>query len=58
MSRDLSTWFFVTCFVGIGAGIDLKSIGARDLSVISLGLVIPLILGVYALLLSMYVLHW
>jgi uncharacterized integral membrane protein (TIGR00698 family) len=48
LSRDLSNWFFVTCFVGIGAGIDIKSINAQDIAIIGSGVLMTLIIGLYA----------
>lgn len=56
MSNNLSTWFFVVCFVGIGAGIDLKELGRQDLSVISFGFVMTFILWIYAYLYSTIIL--
>lgn len=56
LSRELSSWFFVTCFVGIGAEIDLKSIGVQELTVLGFGLVMALLLGLYAYLVSTFIL--
>ncbi len=56
LAGNLSTWFFVTCFVGIGAGIDLKSIGTQDLTVIGFGFVMTIILGLYAFAFSRFIL--
>ena len=50
LARDLSTWFFVTCFVGIGAGIELKELGKHDLAVIGLGFVTTFLLWLYVYL--------
>jgi len=47
-SDELSTWFFVTCFVGIGAGIDIKSLGTRDLTVLGIGFLMTILLALYA----------
>ena len=48
LADDLSTWFFVTCFVGIGAGIDIKSLGLQELWVLAIGILMTLILALYA----------
>lgn len=48
MAKTLSTWFFVVCFVGIGAGINLKDIGRQDLTVITFGMGMTVLLGIYA----------
>lgn len=56
LSRELSSWFFVICFVGIGAEIDLKSIGVQELTVLGFGLAMALILGLYAYLVGTFIL--
>jgi len=50
LSGELSRWFFVTCFVGIGASIDLRALGGRDLAAISLGPVLAVFVALYLLL--------
>ena len=47
-AKTLSSWFFVVCFVGIGAGINLKELGRQDLTVITFGIVMTILLGFYA----------
>ncbi|MDO9533936.1 MAG: putative sulfate exporter family transporter [Bacillota bacterium] len=47
-AKTLSSWFFVVCFVGIGAGINLKELGRQDLAVIGFGLLMTILLGFYA----------
>ncbi len=56
IASDLSSWFFVVCFVGIGAGIDIREIGGQDLSVISFGFIMTILLAIYAYLYSTLVL--
>lgn len=50
VARELSTWFFVTCFVGIGAGIEVKELGRHDVAVIGLGFVTTFLLWIYVYL--------
>ncbi len=54
---ELSTWFFVACFVAIGAGIDISQIKQQDLAVISFGFPMTLILWVYVYLYATYILR-
>lgn len=56
LSDELSTWFFVACFVGIGAGIDVKSLGIKELVVLGIGFLMTIILGIYAYLYSVTIL--
>ncbi len=35
-AKSLASWFFVTCFVGLGAGINLKGFSGKDVSVLFL----------------------
>jgi len=53
---ELSTWFFVTCFVAIGAGIDVRVLGSQDLAVVGFGFLMTIVLFVYVFLYSNYVL--
>lgn len=46
-ARTLSTWFFVTCFVAIGAGIDVRELKGQDLAVIGFGFPMTIILWLY-----------
>ncbi|MFO8059194.1 MAG: putative sulfate exporter family transporter [Bacillota bacterium] len=46
-ARTLSTWCFVTCFVGIGAGIDIRELKGQDLAVIAFGFPMTIILWLY-----------
>lgn len=46
-ARTLSTWFFVTCFVAIGAGIDIRQLRGKDAAVIGFGFPMTLILWGY-----------
>lgn len=50
MASTLSTWFFLACFVAIGAGIDIRSIKHQDLAVIAFGFPMTIILWVYVYL--------
>jgi uncharacterized integral membrane protein (TIGR00698 family) len=52
IAGDLSSWFFVLCFVGIGAGIDFRLFRRQDLGIISFGLFITILLGLYVYLYS------
>jgi len=52
LASTLSKWFFVVCFVGIGASVDIKLLGNQDLAVISFGFLMTIILGVFAYLYS------
>lgn len=56
IANELSTWFFVVCFVGIGAGIKLKDLGKQDMAVVSFGFIMTIILWLYAYLYSIFVL--
>jgi len=56
MARELSSWFFVVCFVGIGAGINLKELGRQDMFIVGFGFIMTLILGLYVYLYSTYLL--
>ncbi len=47
-AKTLSTWFFVVCFVGIGAGINLKELGRQEAGVIAFGILMTIIVGFYA----------
>ena len=47
-AKTLSSWFFVLCFVGIGAGINLKDLGRHELGVIAFGFLMTIIVGFYA----------
>ena len=47
-AKTLSSWFFLVCFVGIGAGINLRELGRQDLAVISFGFLMTVLLGFYA----------
>lgn len=47
-ARSASTWLFVFCFVGIGAGIDIRDLGRQDLKVIGFGFLATIALGLYA----------
>ena len=58
LSGNLSTWFFVICFVAIGAGIDVRELGKQDLSVVGFGILMPIILFVYVFMYSRYILHF
>ena len=52
----LSSWFFVICFVAIGAGINVRSLGGQDASVIGFGFLMTAVLGIYAYLFSRFLL--
>jgi uncharacterized integral membrane protein (TIGR00698 family) len=52
----LSVYFFVVCFVGIGAGINIRELGKSDLSAILLGVLMAVIVGLYAFLYSTFLL--
>lgn len=56
IAKNISTWFFVVCFVGIGAGINLKDLGKRDLSIIGFGFLMTVILWIYAYLYGKFIL--
>ncbi len=56
LARELSSWFFVVCFVGIGAGIKLVNLGKQDMTVVSFGLVMLVILWLYAYFYSIFAL--
>ncbi len=56
LAGSLSTWFFVTCFVGIGAGIRFGDLRGQDLAVMGLGFPMTLILWGYVYLVSRLVL--
>ncbi len=47
IAGSLSTWFFVTCFVAIGAGIDISELKGQDLAVIAFGFPMTIILWLY-----------
>ncbi len=47
LARTATNWLFVTCFVGIGAGIDVDTLKGKDLAVIGLGLPMTVLLWVY-----------
>jgi len=51
-ANSMSTWLFVTCFVGIGAGINVRELGRKDLSVISYGFLMTALLAIYVFLYS------
>lgn len=51
----LSNWFFVICFVGIGAGIKLNELGKQDLAVIAFGFLMTALLFIYAFLYSKFI---
>lgn len=46
-AKALSSWFFVVCFVAIGASIELKEIGSKDISAVSFALLMTAFLGLY-----------
>jgi uncharacterized integral membrane protein (TIGR00698 family) len=48
----LSTSFFVVCFVALGAGINIRELGRGDVSAITIGILMALLIGVYAYLYS------
>ncbi len=56
--KDISTWFFVVSFVGIGAFIDFKGLGKRDITVIGFGFIMTLILWSYTYFFSTVVLSF
>lgn len=55
-ARGASTWLFVFCFVGIGAGINIRDLGRQDLKVIGFGFLATIALGAYAYLYSRIIL--
>ncbi len=56
IAGSLSSWFFVICFAGIGAGINIKETGKQDLSVMAIGIGMAAIIGIYAFLYSSHIL--
>jgi len=56
LANNLSTWFFVACFVGIGAGIRFSDLKGQDLGVIAFGFPMTLILWFYVYLISRFIL--
>jgi uncharacterized membrane protein YadS len=50
-AKTLATWFFVVCFVGLGAGINFKGFSGRDVTVLFLALTMIVVLGLYIILL-------
>ncbi len=56
IAGSLSSWFFVICFAGIGAGINIKETGKQDLAVMAIGIGMAAIIGVYAFIYSSHIL--
>ncbi|MGM0652807.1 MAG: YeiH family protein [Bacillota bacterium] len=56
IAGEISAWFFVVSFVGIGASIDIKQISIRDLSILFIGLGMAALVGVYAFMYTSYIL--
>jgi uncharacterized integral membrane protein (TIGR00698 family) len=52
IAGNLSTSFFVVCFVALGAGINIRELGRGDFSAFITGVLMVLIIGVYAFLYS------
>ena len=55
IAGEISSWFFVVSFVGIGASIDIRQIGIGDLSILFIGLVMAALVGFYAFIYTYYV---
>ncbi len=45
---NLTQWFFVICFAGLGAGIEFSLLGKKDLLPVILGVGIAVLIGFYA----------
>lgn len=58
LAKNLSVWFFVVCFAGIGASINLKELGGQILRVAGLGIVMMVVVWFYAYLYSVFVLSF
>jgi len=56
LAGTLSTWFFVACFVGIGAGIRFSDLRGQDLAVIGFGFPMTIILWLYVYVVSRFIL--
>ncbi len=56
LAGELSSWFFVACFVGIGAGIKISDLKGQDLTVIGFGFPMTIILWLYVYIVSRFIL--
>jgi len=56
IAGEISSWFFVVSFVGIGASIDIRQIGIGDLSILFIGLGMAALVGFYAFIYINYIL--
>ena len=46
-AKTLATWFFIVCFVGLGAGINLKGFSGKDVKILFLTFVTIFIIWLY-----------
>lgn len=56
LAKNVSSWLFVICFAGIGAGINTGELGRRDLLIVGLGLILAVAVSAYVYLYSSLIL--